>query len=305
MRLTRAALAAVLSAATQLATPLHAQTVTDGVMMEQGQLCTGFMYEQDRWSRYWEGTLERDNLNIGSVTTRSVAWVGTYGITDRVNVIAMAPYVWTGASAGVLRGQSGLQDLTVALKVQALTIGAAGGSLKAFAVGTVGQPLSDYTPDFYPLSLGSHSRRVSARGTLAYTSRHGIYLNATSGYTWRDNVTLDRDSYFTGGQLVYSNEVAMHDVYDFAFSAGYQKGRLLAPITWMRQVTRGGSDIRRQDMPFVSNKMDASRVEGSVLYYLPWARSVGVKVGAAHTLDGRNVGLSTTVQAGVLFVFGS
>ena len=28
--------------------------------------------------------------------------MGTYGVTDRLNVIAMLPYVWTSASQGVL-----------------------------------------------------------------------------------------------------------------------------------------------------------------------------------------------------------
>jgi hypothetical protein len=307
MRLARAALAVTLSsAALQLAAPreVRAQTLTDSVMMGRRQLCTGFMYERDTWSRYLEGTLERDNLNIGTVTTRSLSWMGAYGVRDRVNLIVMAPWVWTSASAGTLRGQSGPQDLTAAVKVQALTLGDGhGGALKALLVGSLALPLSDYTPDFYPLSLGSHSRRASMRGTLGYTSRHGVYLNATGGYTFRDNVTLDRTAYYTDGQLIYSDQVSMPDVYDLAFSAGYHKGRMLIPLTWTKQVTRGGGDIRRQDMPFVSNKMDASRVEASVLYYLPRLESLGLKVGAAHMLDGRNVGLSTTLQGGVFYVF--
>jgi hypothetical protein len=306
MRLVRAAIVLTLSCAVvQLggARSALAQTVTDSVMMGRGQLCTGFMYERDRWDRYLEGTLERENLNIGTLTTESLSWVGTYGIRDRLNVVIMAPYVRTSPSAGTLRGQSGLQDLTVALKGQAVDVQGGKGRFKAFAVVGLGLPLSDYTADFHPLSLGSSSRRVSTRATLGFTSRQGVYLNATAGYTWRDNVTLDRSSYYTGGRLIYSDQVAMPDMHEVAFSAGYQRGRLLAPLTWTKTVTRGGSDIRRQDMPFVSNKMDASRLEGSVLYYLPPHERLGVKVGAAHTLGGRNVGLSTTLTAGVLYVF--
>ena len=70
---------------------LLAQTVDDAVMMGKRQLCTGFVYQDDRWDQYWEGTLKRDNLNIGSLTTESVTWVGNYGITNRINVIAMLP----------------------------------------------------------------------------------------------------------------------------------------------------------------------------------------------------------------------
>jgi hypothetical protein len=281
----------------------HAQTVTDGLMMPRGDLCTGFLYDHDRWSDYWEGTLRRDNGNVGSLTTQSVSWVGNYGVTDRVNVIAMVPYVWTGASAGTLRGQNGLQDLTFAIKVNALQFSGAGGSFKVIGVGAVGTPLSDYTPDFYPLSLGSASRRAQGRLTLNYTSKGGFYLNGTSGYTWRDNVRLDRGSYFTDGQLFYTDQVAMPDVFDYSVSVGYSSGRLELPLSYSQMITRGGSDIRRQDMPFVSNKMDMSRLDVAALYYLPGLDNLAIRLAAARTLRGRNVGRSTTVQAGFLYVF--
>ena len=69
-------------------------------MMSKGDLCTGFLYGYDRWTDYWEGQLKRDNGNIGTITTQSVSWMGNYGITDRLNVIGMVPYVWTRASRG-------------------------------------------------------------------------------------------------------------------------------------------------------------------------------------------------------------
>ena len=292
-----------LPAALWFPSAVRAQTVTDGLMMPRGDLCTGFLYDHDRWEDYWEGALKRDNLNLGSLTTRSLSWVGNYGVTDRVNVIAMVPYVRTSASGGTLKGQRGLQDLTFALKVNALAFKAAGGAIKVIGVGAVGAPLSDYTPDFYPLSLGSASKRASGRLTLNYTSRRGLYLNGTTAYTWRDDVHLDRTSYYTGGQLVYGTQVPMPDVFDYSVSFGYSSGRLELPITFSQQVTRGGSDIRRQDMPFVSNKMDASRIDVTALYYLPKLENLGLRLAAARTLRGRNVGQSTTLQAGFLYVF--
>jgi hypothetical protein len=278
----------------------RAQTLTDGLMMPKGDLCTGFLYDHDQWTNYWEGTLKRDNGNVGTLTTQSVSWVGNYGITDRVNVIAMVPYVWTGASAGTLRGQNGLQDATFAVKVNALQF--SGGRFKVIGVGSVGTPLSDYTPDFYPLSLGSASRRAQGRLTFNYTSKRGLYLNGTGGYTWRDNVRLDRASYFTDGRLFSTDQVAMPDVFDYSVSVGYSSGRLELPVSYSQMVTRGGSDIRRQDMPFVSNKMDMSRIDVYALYYLPGLDDLAIRLGAARTIRGRNVGESTTLQAGFLYV---
>ena len=283
------------------AAPLGAQTIDDGLMMPGKQLCAGFMFMRDSWDRYWEGTLERSNGNIGTVTTQQVSWVGAYGVTDRLNVIAMLPYVWTEASQGVLHGMNGLQDASLALKYHFLTSSVGHGSLRAFAVASFATPVSSYTPDFYPLSIGSGSRRVSGRLTLDYRARQGFYLDATAAYTWRGNVTLDRPAYYTDGHLHLSDEVAMPDVFDYTLRAGYLGGSLQVPISFSQQFTLGGGDIRRQDAPFVSNRMDASRLDALVMYYLPKPRNLALRLGATYTLEGRNVGQSTTLVAGLLY----
>src|SRR5262245_18439095 len=115
------------------------QTIDDGVMMSAKNLCTGFVYTRDSWEAYWEGTLKRAYGNIGSVTTQSVSWMGVYGVTDRLNVIAMLPYVWTDASQRLLSSMDGLQDVSVAVKYEALRTPFTGaGALSAFAVVAAG-----------------------------------------------------------------------------------------------------------------------------------------------------------------------
>jgi hypothetical protein len=286
------------------ATSLHAQTIDDHLMMPRKQLCTGFVYMHDSWDRYWEGPLERDNGNIGTLTTQSVSWMGTYGVTDRVNVIAMAPWVTTGASAGPLSGMSGLQDLTAAVKWHALdTPLTSRGTLQVFLVASGSVPLTDYTPDFLPMSIGLASRRASSRLSLNFQAEQGWFVEGTGAYTWRDQVTLDRPAYYDGERLVLSDRVAMPDIIDYTFRAGYWKHGLYAPISFTQQVTLGGSDIRRQDMPFVSNRMNSSRLDALAMYYLNKPQNLVVRLGATTTLSGRNVGKSTTFLAGLLYTF--
>jgi hypothetical protein len=284
------------------AASLHAQTIDDGLMMPRKQLCTGFVYMHDAWDRYWEGRLERGNGNVGTVTTQSVSWMGTYGVTDRLNVIAMVPWVTTKASAGTLSGMHGLQDLTVAVKWNALATGLTSlGTLQAFVVASAGLPLTDYTPDFLPMSIGLASRRASGRLSLNFQAKQGWFVEGTGAYTWRDKVTLDRPAYFTNDRLVLSDEVAMPDVIDYTFRAGYWKHGLYAPLSFSQQITLGGSDIRRQDMPFVSNRMNSSRVDALAMYYLPRPKNLVLRLGATYTVSGRNVGRSTTLLAGLLY----
>jgi outer membrane putative beta-barrel porin/alpha-amylase len=297
--LVRGALLALLSCA-----PLHAQTVDDGIMMSKKTLCTGFLYGHDDWKDYWEGDLKRQNGNIGTITTENVTWTGTYGITNRLNVIAVVPYVWTNASQGVLHGTSGFQDLTAAVKYNALeTALTSHGTLRAIFVASVGMPMSDYIADFQPLAIGVHAKDFSGRFTLNFQTKQGWFLNASGAYTWRGMVTLDRPGYFTDNQLFLTDQVAMPDMFDYRVSAGYLKGSLQAPISFSQHVTLGGGDIRRQDAPFISNRMNFSKVDALVMYSLPKVKSLAIRAMGAYTVDGRNVGQATTVTAGLLYTF--
>jgi hypothetical protein len=216
----------------------------------------------------------------------------------------MVPYVWTHASQGTLSGQSGFQDATLAAKYNLLeTPFTKAGNLRAIVVASAGTPLSDYVPDLYPLTIGMASSSVSGRATLMFQSKQGWFVTSTGAYTWRGNVTLDRPSYFTDGQLYLSDEVAMPDAVDFAFSAGYNKGGLYVPISFYQRITQGGGDIRRQDMPFVSNRMNVSRLDAVVMYYLPKSRKLSVRLAGNYALEGRNVGQGTTLSAGLLYTF--
>lgn len=277
-----------------------AQSIDDGLMMPKGALGAGVVYSHDSWDHYWEGTLKRTNGNIGTLTQQSVTGIAGYGLTDRLTLMAAVPYVHTHASQGVLHGLSGIQDLTVAAKLKLLSTSLANrGAFSAFIVGTAAVPVSDYTPDFYPLSIGTGGGRASGRVTLSFKSASAWFVDASSGYTFCSNVKLNRSSYYTDGQLYLTNEVAMPNVVDYTLTAGVSHGRWRIPLSLTQQRTLGGGDIRRQDMPFVSNRMDFLRVGGGVMYALP--KNVSIRVGAARVLSGRNVGQSTTFSSGLFY----
>jgi hypothetical protein len=49
--------------------------------------------------------------------------------------------------------------------------------------------------------------------------------------------------------------------------------------------------------------MNFSKVDALVMYYLPKAKNLAVRLSGAYTVDGRNVGQATTVTAGLLYTF--
>lgn len=284
--------------------PAGAQTIDDGIMLEKRGLLTGNLYSRDSWDEYWEGGLKRGNGNIGKLTTQTNVWFANYALTRRFNVIAMVPHVWTRASQGVLHSMSGFQDLTLAGKYSFLERPSTPvGTLRAVAVVSAMIPLTDYTPDFYPMSIGSASKRVAGRGTLHMQTSRGLFLSGSASYAWRSTVTLDRPFYFTDGRLFLTDRVDMPNVFDYVASGGYMRRGLMAALTFTQQRTLGGGDIRRQDMPFVSNRMNFSRVGAMVMSPIPKITNLGFQVGYAYTIDGRNVGQSNTFTAGLLYQF--
>ena len=85
-----------------------AQTEIDGIMMEKHALCIGPMFGYSSWKNYWEGTLKRNNENLGTVSTTMYSIMGNYGITKKINLLFGIPYVKTKASAGQMRGMKGM-----------------------------------------------------------------------------------------------------------------------------------------------------------------------------------------------------
>lgn len=280
----------------------HAQNLDDGLMLRQGQLRLSMDYASESWREYWEGTRRRTNDNIGTLTTQSTVLSLGYGVNKRLSAFATLPYVQTSANAGVMSGMQGMQDVTMGLKARLFEITPTTRTrLRATALVGGGMPVSNYTPDFLPMSIGLGARHARTRAAMHLQDKSNFFADVSVGYMWRNNVTLDRPAYFTNGQLVSSNEVAMPDVRDAMVAVGYQDARWCIPVAFVQQRTLGGGDIRRQDMPFVSNRMDFTRVQAHVMYTM---RSLPVILnsGAMTTLEGRNVGKSTMYTVGVTYL---
>jgi Putative MetA-pathway of phenol degradation len=280
---------------------VFSQTLDDGLMMPKKDFCAGILFTHSQWNNYWEGVLKRDNQNIGTLSTTHVMWLGNYGVTDKLNAIAMVPYIATKASQGTMAGMQGVQDLTIGGKYLLVKKEVGANTFSVFGVGVFSTPLTNYTPDFLPLSIGLHSTTVSGRAVINYATKGGWYANFSPAYVYRGNVLLDRYTYFTDGVQYNTNEVRMFDQFNYNFSIGYNKNGLQAEINFYQQNTLGGGDIRRQDVPFVSNRMNFSNIGAVVMYYLPKPKNVAVRLASAYTIDGRNVGQTFSITGGLLY----
>ena len=277
-----------------------AQTDMDAIMMGKKQLCIGPMYSYSSWKNYWEGTLKRENLNIGTVSTQTFSLMGAYGVTDNLNVLFNVPYVKTKASAGTLHGMKGLQDLSLYVKWMPIEKEIGKGTFSLYTIGGISIPLTNYVADFLPLSIGLHSKSASARLMLDYQVGN-IFATLSGTYVARDNIKLDRNSYYTD-HIILSDQEEMPDASNFNFRAGYRSDKLIVEAVVNKWTTLGGFDITRNNMPFPSNRMNATTAGINVKYVVTKDHALSIVAGGNTTVSGRNVGQSTTYYGSVFYI---
>jgi hypothetical protein len=277
-----------------------AQTDIDGLMMDKNLFCAGLTYGNSTWKNYWEGTLKRENLNLGNVKTSNVMVMGNYGITNKLNVLFGIPYIKTKATAGQLKGQQGIQDLSLFVKWVGIEKQIKKAILKGILIGGISTPLTNYTPDLLPLSIGLHSKTASLRAMVDY-QRNNWFSTASATYVIRDNVKLDRSTYYTT-QMHYTNMVEMPDASNFNVRAGYRSETWIVEALFNRWITNGGFDITRNNMPFVSNTMNASTIGLHIKYETEFVNGLSFVGDVMTTVAGRNMGQTSGFNVGAFYI---
>jgi len=279
---------------------LRAQTDLDAIMMTKKNLCIGGSYMYSSWDHYWEGTFKRNNQNLGTVTTKMIGLMGTYGINRKLNIIVGAPYVVTNATKGTLHGQKGIQDLSAWVKWMAVEQNMGKGVLSVYVLGGGSIPLTNYIADYLPLAIGLQSKTLSGRLLVDY-QQSKFFATLSGTYTWRSNINVDEPSYYTTA-MHNTNEVQMPNMTMFNLRTGYRSDGIILEAVPTQMNTMGGFDIRKNYMPFPSAKMNATMVGAHGKYNFTFAQGLSLEGGGSYTVAGRNVGQSTGFDIGVFYI---
>ena len=215
-----------------------AQTDVDAIMMNKNQFCFGPMYSYSSWDHYWEGTLKRNNENLGTVSTKMFNIMGNWGITNNLNLMFSVPYVKTKATAGTLAGMKGIQDLSIYAKWRFLNANMGKAKLKLFAIAGFSTPLDNYVVDFLPLSVGLGSTNGIFRFQADYQYKKFTVTASTASWE-RSNVKIDRTSYYDT-EMHYTNVVDMPNASQQQLRAGYRGKYLIAEAILNKWTTKGG-----------------------------------------------------------------
>jgi hypothetical protein len=278
-----------------------AQTEMDAIMMNKKQFCNGPAYMYSSWDHYWEGKLNRTNENLGRVSTQSIMYMAAYGINGKLNVLAGVPYLWTKASAGTLHGSRGLQDLSLFLKWKPLSETIGTNKIAVFALFGFSTPLTNYQIDYLPLTIGLGTTNAIMRGMVDFQHKR-FSVTGSAAYIRRSNVKIDRSSYYDT-QAHLTNEVEMPDAAQYQLRAGYRGKYLLAEALLTNWTTLGGFDITRNNMPFPSNRMNATTIGFALKYTVRSYTHLSLIAGSNYTIAGRNMGQATSYNAGIFYAF--
>lgn len=278
-----------------------AQTDVDAIMIPKNNFCGGVMYSNSRWNSYWEGTFKRTNGNIGIFNSNMATIMGNYGISNRLNVLFSLPYVRNNTTAGTLHSQQGVQDATVSLKWVPVVMRTGYGTFRLFAIAMGSIPVGNYQADFLPVAIGMHSRSLMFRALADYQSGH-LFFSGSGEYMRRDNITIDRTAYYTT-EMHYTNQVGIPDGTNFNVRSGYRSSKWIAEAVLDNTTTLGGFDIRKNDMPFPSNKMNMTVLGINFKYSFTSIKGLELTGGSDYVVAGRNVGQSTVIHSGAYYLF--
>ncbi|WP_231131569.1 hypothetical protein [Flavobacterium hydrophilum] len=280
---------------------MSAQTDIDALMMNKNNFCFGAVYQYSSWEKYWEGTFKRENLNLGTVSTKGVAAMCAYGITDKLNFLFSIPYLETNATAGTMKGQKGMQDLVLTVKYIPFEKTVDNTTYSLFVLGSYSMPTSDYTADYLPLSIGLRSKTGTLR-LMGDVQVRNFFTTLSAAYIKRSNIKIDRNSYLTD-EIHYTNEVNMPDVMNFNLRLGYRSNWLIAEAIIDHTITQsGGFDITKNNMPFPSNTMNAFKLGLNAKYTLKKIPELAIVGGYNVVTEGRNVGEATSFYGGLFYL---
>ena len=81
-----------------------------------------------------------------------------------------------------------------------------------------------------------------------------------------------------------TNEVDMPDMASYNVRTGIRTFRIIAEAFFQQNYTLGGFDIRRNDMPFPSNRMNASILGAHLKYVFKKLPSLSLEAGGSYVV---------------------
>lgn len=280
----------------------RAQSLVSGFMAGKGH---GSVVVSATAEHYRSAYLAPDKINTvpvyQEVRVNSLNLYGTYGLTDKIDAVISLPYIQAKGdanasvlaelnalypTAGYANVRRGLQDVTGLLKFKPYSRELGSSVLDLLGVVSFSTPIGNYQTNTgygYIIAIGNRATKYTAAGVAHLKTSSGVFATGQVGYSLRS------------GQV--PNALVGEAKIGYAGPKTYLEG--FASF----QESNGGLDISELGFVgfFPATRVNYVRLGASA--YRPVAKGVGVVLGAATYVAGRNIGKSTGYSAGATYNF--
>jgi hypothetical protein len=273
---------------------LHAQGPLDGYLKGKGVLdvVPSLSFNSARQFLGAEGQRYDEGFR-----GNTLALFAEYGLTEHLDAVATAAYVFTET-------QSGLQDGGLHLKYRPVYRPMGNVGHLGLLVGAGASfPLARY--DIVAAgALGQRALTLPVRFIVQWDTPVGLFFNLTGGYHWRLDRLTEADIQAIRRVRPAFQPVEPSDFYTALFRIGFPAARYYLDAWAEYQHTPGGTDY----VPGVPDLPQAYGVSftqiGGTAYYSEGGR-LGFILSGAYMLRGRNTAQMLRLTAGIVFRWGA
>jgi hypothetical protein len=271
---------------------LAAQGALDGYMKGRGHFDLAPSFSSMRASYFLgRGATIYDEPYRGGL----VSVFGAYGVTDRFDLIANVPYIFTNDQRGLQDGGFYAKYRPVLIESKQL------GRLGIIAGTGVSLPLSDYEP-LAAGALGQRAVVVPGRLIVQWDSPIGLFVNLTGGWNWRLDQLKDEDIQRIRLQRPNYQPIDPPGYATYMLKLGFPAAKYYLDgwVEHQRTAADAGTNYV-QGIPDLPQAYGVTYTQmGGTLYYSESGR-LGLCLSGALMLDGRNVSEISRITVGFVY----
>lgn len=281
-----------------IATNSNAQGMFDGFTPKKGDLSITASYAKSDFDQFYLGKEKQNAVPVHEEINQNIfSLYAKYGITNKLSAIVNIPYISAENTSGApdpLNGEtsiSGLQDITIGLKLNAHTFKFKKADLSILTAGAVVIP-TDYEPVGI-LSLGSGAFGIDLRLGLHLKTDVGFFSTLYAGYNLRgdadNNLFPNRSDFNVPNAFVTTGKI------------GYASNHIYVEAWADYANSEEGVDIGTPAFSgnFPETNVDYARV--GVTVYKEVIPNLGLSAGIGKVIDGRNIGDSIIYSGGITY----
>lgn len=272
-----------------------AQSLLSGFMNGKGKGTVAVSYTIESYDNVFLVPSDAEGVPVfNEVDVNSVSLFGTYGFSDRLDVVVSLPYISTtgNATQGVLdelgfaNNRSGLQDFSAFVRYNPHNVTVGKNSLHFMLGGGISTPLGGYEVDEglqSILAIGNRATSVNGLAMAQFRTTTGLFLTTQAGYSLR------------------SGEVPNAVLGEIR--AGYTATKFYVDAWYAGQISTSGVNILGEGFTGFFPATDVSFSRAGVTFFAPVGGGFGLSASASRYLKGRNVGQATGFSGAVTYSF--